>query len=81
VCASAKCPLGSASDRRCRPSPPNDGGATFFSATQTSSIGFLPMFRDWCPYVDINRGIQPNSPSGEGLGYGRSGFLYVFAAH
>ena len=53
----------------------------FFSVTQTRSIGFLPMFRDWCPTLISIVGIQPTSPSGEGLGYGRSGSLYVFADH
>jgi hypothetical protein len=53
----------------------------FFSVTQTRSIGFLPMFRDWCPTLISIVGIQPTSPSGEGLGYGRSGSWYVFADH
>jgi hypothetical protein len=53
----------------------------FFSVTQTRSIGFLPMFRDWCPTLISIVGIHPTSPSGEGWGYGRSGSVYVFAAH
>src|SRR3984957_10227480 len=53
----------------------------FFSVTQIRSIGLLPMLRDWCPTLISIVGIQPTSPSGEGLGYGRSGSLYVFADH
>src|ERR1700733_9654348 len=37
----------------------------FFSVTQTRSIGFLPMLRDWCPTLISYVGIQPTSPSGE----------------
>jgi hypothetical protein len=59
----------------------HSAGRYFFSVTQTRSIGFLPMFRDWCPTLISIVGIQPASPSGEGPGSGRSGSLYVFAAH
>jgi hypothetical protein len=40
----------------------------FFSVTQTRSIGFVPMFLDWCPTLISIVRIQPTSPSGEKSG-------------